>query len=278
MGTAHGKGLAIYRGAYRTRLVDALGETFPKTLAWVGEDSFGRAAAHHLITNPPSGWTLDEAGKGFPDTLVQLFANDPEVAELAWLEWSMHTAFVAKDCTPLDGSGFAAATVGFSDSDWADLRLSFAPGLATAATRTSCITIWKALAEDAERPDQIELAEPMAVLVWREALSPVFRSLSTQEAACLERMRAGMSFGGMCEWLTEKLQSDAAIAEAGAMLGRWIEDGLVVTISTRKSGCKRMCESGSLAAAPTFIAPRPKPYHPSPVCSSNGRVSAGGDL
>jgi hypothetical protein len=74
----------------------------------------------------------------------------------------------------------------------------------------------------------------MALLVWREALSPVFRSISTQEATCLERLRAGMSFGAMCEWLTGQRQADEAAAEAGAMLGRWVEDGLVLAVSTSK--------------------------------------------
>ncbi|WP_273773331.1 DNA-binding domain-containing protein, partial [Brucella intermedia] len=33
------EGLAIYRNAYRSRLIDALRDTFPKTVQWVGDET-----------------------------------------------------------------------------------------------------------------------------------------------------------------------------------------------------------------------------------------------
>jgi hypothetical protein len=75
------------------------------------------------------------------------------------------------------------------------------------------------------------LAEPAALIVWREGLSPVFRSLSALEAECLDRMRAGTSFGAMCEFLAEQHGTERAAAEAGAMLGRWIDDGLIEEVA-----------------------------------------------
>ena len=76
-------GMAVYRNAYRTRLIDALRETFERTAQLVGEDAFRRAAAHHLITNPPTGWTIDLTGERFAETCAELFAHDPDVAEVA---------------------------------------------------------------------------------------------------------------------------------------------------------------------------------------------------
>ena len=58
-------GLRVYRNAYRTRLIECLRATFPRTLALTGEDAFTAAACHHLIVHPPRGWSLDDAARGF---------------------------------------------------------------------------------------------------------------------------------------------------------------------------------------------------------------------
>ncbi len=41
-------GMAVYRNAYRTRLIDVLRNTFERTARLVGDDAFSQAAAHHL--------------------------------------------------------------------------------------------------------------------------------------------------------------------------------------------------------------------------------------
>src|SRR3546814_3597676 len=92
--------MSVYRGNYRSALVEAMRSTYERTEKWVGEAAFRRAAAHHLIAHPPSSWTIDDAGAGFDRTCAELFANDPEVAELAWLEWTMLEAFTAPDVAP----------------------------------------------------------------------------------------------------------------------------------------------------------------------------------
>ncbi|HTN15104.1 MAG TPA: DNA-binding domain-containing protein [Sphingomonadaceae bacterium] len=224
-------GIAIYRNAYRARLIAALEETFPKTLAWVGEEPFARAAAHHLIINPPSSWTLDDAGAGFPQTLGELFARDPEVNELAWLEWVMHQAFAAADRASLDPAGFAAATEGFAEADWAGMRLLFSPSLTVGEVRTDCVAIWQSLSGEGQSPASVTLAEPAAIAVWREGFISVFRQISLREAHCLDLAREGASFGDLCEYLAKCGPEDEAAAQAGQMLARWLGDALVVGLS-----------------------------------------------
>jgi hypothetical protein len=112
-GDRHAQGMNVYRGNYRSSVIEALKSTYEKTERWVGEAAFQRAAAHHVITNPPSSWTLDDAGAGFDATCAELFRNDPEVAELAWLEWAMLQAFTAENVRPLDAEGFATKSAGF---------------------------------------------------------------------------------------------------------------------------------------------------------------------
>ena len=228
----HAAGMDIYRNAYRARLVDAVRETYERTSRWVGEDAFRKAAAHHIITSPPNSLTLDDAGRGFPETLAELFANDPEVAELGWLEWAMHRAFVAGDAEPMDAAAFGDAAALFAEEDWANMSLGFTPGLSQKKVSHDIGKLWRSLAEDeaGDRPDGT-LDRALYCVVWREGVKPVFMQIEEAEGRALEMMREGGTYGEMCELLIELLGEEQAVAEAGAILGRWLHNGLIISIS-----------------------------------------------
>lgn len=230
-------GMAIYRNNYRTALVDALRESFARTARWVGEEAFRQAAAHHLILHPPGSWTLDAAGLGFDATLAELFPQDPEVAELAWAEWAMLQVFGARDALPLDAAGFGAATAAFDEAGWDGLRLNFMPRLATRMVMQDLPAIWQQLEassateEDAAFvPVDAPLAAPLACHVYREGEQPVFVIAPAHEFGALTAMLTGASFGAACDSLAEQLGPEEAAQEAGAMLGRWLHQGLIEAV------------------------------------------------
>lgn len=230
-GARQAAGMEIYRNNYRVALVEALKDTFERTARWVGEDAFRQAAAHHVIVNPPTSWTLDEAGDGFAETLAELFAGDPEVAELGWVEEAMHRVFSGEDAAPLNAAGFAEATGAFAAEDWEGLRLTFMPRIATRLVRHDVAAIWQTLGEDRPTvPDHAlarPIARPMACHVYREGEQPVFVLAPAHEAEGLSAMQRGATFGQLCALLTEQFEPDAAAAEAGSMLGRWLHMGLI---------------------------------------------------
>lgn len=225
-------GLDVYRHAYRTRLVDALRETFELTAKWAGEEPFRAAAAHYLISEPPTGWTLDRLGDGFVARLEMLFTGDPDVADLAWLEWAMHCAFTAPDRQPLDPVGFARATTGFAEDDWPAMTLGFVPSLQLREVATDCASLWRLLKQAGSASSQ-PLPEPAACLVWREGFSPVFRLTGHVEGGCLEKMLEGARFEEICSDLAEAVGDETAATDAGAMLRRWIEFGLIASVRGR---------------------------------------------
>jgi hypothetical protein len=226
--------LEIYRNAYRARLVEALRETYPRTCRWVGDEPFARAAAHHLISRPPSSWTLDDAGVGFPETVRSLFARDSEVAELAWLEWAMHRCYVSADAPALDAPAFALRTAGFGDADWAAMHLAFLPGTQTAVLAHRIDRLWQELKETTDSVPATPMVRdgegPLGCIVWRDGLAPVFATVPAVEAALLQRMLAGACYGELCATLTDELGEEAAVSEAGAMLGRWLHRGLIADV------------------------------------------------
>ena len=230
-----GDGLGVYRNAYRARLIAALAETFPRTGQWLGAELFETAAAHHLIVHPPTSWTLDLAGEGFVGTLAELFAGDPEVPDLAWLEWAMHRAFVVADCAPLNAAEFAAATDAYGDADWTNMRLVFGPSLAMREVGSDCGALWQALGRDEVLSAAPTLEARMHCLVWREGLDPVFALVSEAEATGLAAMRRGATFGDLCAALAQSLSPNGAAAAAGAMLGQWLQRGLVTQAAQGKA-------------------------------------------
>ncbi len=223
-------GMAVYRNAYRARLVDVLRDTFERTARLVGDDAFRQAAAHHLITRPPAAWTIDLAGEGFVETCALLFANDPDVAEVAWLEWAMHGAFTAADGEPLTVAGFAAATAGFGAEQWDALSLQLMPGTALRPVTHDLIKLWATLA-DPPQPAQVEkLHEPRWVLLWREDERPVFVLVPAADGLALAELQRGGTFGEVCATLSATIDPEAAAAAAGAMLLNWLELGVVRSV------------------------------------------------
>lgn len=224
-------GLEIYRNNYRTSLVEALRSTFERTERLVGEASFARAAAHHLITAPPSSWTLDLAGRGFPETCADLFAHDPEVAELAWLEWAMHTSFVAANSSALNMKDFAQAAADFTDIDWERMVFQFVPGIDVRTVRHDLKALWSSLEAREGQAEIVLLEKASTAIVWREGERPVFLLVPEVEGDALSAMLAGATYGDACQKMVSAIGQDRAVETAGAMLGRWLGEGLVAGLA-----------------------------------------------
>lgn len=216
-------GQFVYRNAYRERLLDTLRSRFEMTCAWTGSDSFDAAARHHIILHPPGSWTLDAYGATFPDTLAGLFGDNPEVAELAWLEWHMAQAFAAADVAPAAIGELAAVP----EQQWAAAQFLLAPGVAIRPVGTDCASLFVAL-RDGEMPARCDrLDAPGGLLVWRKRLTPQFRVFEAVEHDALAALLAGRTFGEICARIEEARTPDAVIATIGSLLGTWLADGLI---------------------------------------------------
>ena len=223
MGAKARPGLGVYLNNYRAQLVECLSESFERVRLWLGEERFLAIVAAHIDLTPPHAWTLDAYANGFPDTLERLFANDPEIAELGWLDIALSQAFVGADADPLD-----PATLGAVDWDNAIFRLT--PTLATRPFQTNAAAIWSALSAE-EMPPAIQyLPERATMIVWRKNLVSCFRTAEAGEARTLDLAREGASFGALCAALIEELGEEHGVSAAGALLGRWIGDGLIVAV------------------------------------------------
>lgn len=233
-GNSQAAGMTVYRGNYRSALMDALASTFERTARYVGEAAFKQASAHHAIRHPPTGWTIDESGRGFDATCAELFGENPEVGELAWLEWAMLQVSTAADHAPVDPAEFGARTADFGDEDWMGLTIAIQPGASARLVEFDLTALWNALeSEGQERPDPT-LAAPQGCLVWREGERPTFLLVDSDAARAFEAMQAGASYGEVIALLAgenpgEEVVQDAAM-RAGSYLGSWLQEGMIAAL------------------------------------------------
>lgn len=220
-GSTDAPGLAVYQNNYRAQLVGCLEQTYPCLRAFVGAEVFLRAAVAHIGRCPPSAWTLDAYGEHFGTTLAELYPDNPDLHELAWIEWNANTAFVAADSHALDLSSLGAV-------DWDSARLAFAPSLRLAPLSTNAVELWSALNEGSEAPEACMLPEPGGLLVWRPGLKVRLRMLDYGDYEALQQARRHGRFDALCALLVERLGEDAGVAAGGALLADWIGSAIVV--------------------------------------------------
>ena len=216
-------GLAVYQNNYRAQLVACLDDTFDRVRDWIGGDAFHASVAAHVDRVPPSSWTLDAYARDFPATLAMLYPDDAEVAELAWIELALGEAFVAPDAVALRADDLA-------DVDWDRAFFRITPTLDVGSLTTNATAIWSALAAGEVPPAVETLAEPGAILVWRDGETARFRAIDEAEREALLVIRSGQTFAALCADLVDAQGEQAGIACAGRMLGQWLGDGLIVGV------------------------------------------------
>lgn len=217
-------GLAVYQNNYRAQLVGCLQASYPNVLRWIGDEAFHQASIAHVDAHPPQGWTLDSYGKDFAATLREMFPRNPDLQELAWIEWALSEAFVATDATPMTKEALWSV-------DWNEAHLRLAPSLRHHVATTNADDIWSALQEDTHGiPDGDMLDAPGGLVVWRRGFLSRLRRLDADDYAALLGLFDDSRFEAMCETLVDRLGEEAGVARAGALLADWLDAGVVVGV------------------------------------------------
>ncbi|MGK0489950.1 HvfC/BufC family peptide modification chaperone [Sphingomonas echinoides] len=218
-----GPGLAVYHNAYSAQLIACLKDSYERLWAWLGDDAFEAAARHHIGRHAPTSWTLGDYGIGFADTIDALYPEDPEVAEIAALDWALRRAFDGPDASPFDPARLA-------EIDWDDAVIHFVPTLELIPVKTNCGAIWTAIAASDDVPAAQMLPESGWMRVWRVDLQPHFATIERTEMDAIQLAASGLSFARLCDRLAEKIGVEEAVLAAGRYLTSWLQDGLIADI------------------------------------------------
>jgi hypothetical protein len=224
------KRLGIYHNAYRARLTEALEAVFERTWAYLGDQEFYELSAGYIEASPSAVSNLRDYGSTFPAYLAHHQPDDPEVAELAVMDWNLHIAFDAPDAASL----LPAALGELGEEDWAVAGFSFQPGLSLAVFGWNVAEIWHAIDQGEVPPPAVRLGEPTAHVFWRQAQRSHFRSLPAAEFRMLACLHQGAGFAESCEQLSPHF-SDLA-GQAGPWLYRWMADSMLSAIVLHDEG------------------------------------------
>lgn len=217
-------GLHVYQNNYRAQLMGCLQQSYPQLRAWIGDEAFLHAAARHIERQPPHAWTLDAYGEAFGDTLLALFPDNPDMHQLAWIEWALGGAFVAPDAAPL-------ALAGLADLDWESARLTLSPTVRLSPLTTNAPDIWWAMNKGEASIDGQMLEAAGGVMVWRRGFVSCLRALDAIEYSALTQLQADGSFGALCALLVDRLGEEQGIAKAGSLLAEWVAAELITGVT-----------------------------------------------
>ncbi len=213
--------LPIYHHAYRARLAEVLADTYAKTTLYMGSDTFDAHARAYAVDQPPHTRSLNRYGAGLVDALRQQYPDNPELYELAQLDWDLRTRFDGADVPVLDLDS-AQAT-----GDWTTRADMLHPSALLRTVTANVVSLWNAIHTDDEVPEAVLLPAPAALLVWRKGFQPHFRTLDATEAALVRHLHIGLSVQDACTALLEQGLWAGDSAALSQWLAQLLGEGLV---------------------------------------------------
>jgi hypothetical protein len=232
--------LAVYRNAYRRRLVEALAAVYERTVRVLGADAFDAHALAYVEGHPPADRALGRYGLDFPDWLrgrgTQADgARLALAADVAVIDGQLRRAFDAADATPVPREALLALPL----EAWATLRFRWDASLGTDSVVAAAIEGWREPASVLARfadgaakdvPSDTAMTLRVPVAFWRRDGQTFFRSLAPDEALLLIRLRQGVGLAEACGGDSES--AVIPLETAAPALLSWIDEGWVAALLT----------------------------------------------
>ncbi len=272
--------LDVYANMYFYRLLECLGEDFPRVQAAVGGDRFHNLVTDYLLAHPSEQPSLRFLGRRLPRFLEAhaLAREFPYLPDLARLDWARVEVFDAPDAVPLTRRALAR----LPEDRAGEARFTLIPAFELLPLEFDVVPIWRRLQEErprenaGARPDDAvetsacasstdsrspEAAEPAgateplgprsaprrrtAVRVWRSGFVVYHRNISEEEARCLEMVRAGEGLARICQQIAAGRSVARAPERVGRILQGWIDDGILADVALAGREAARKTPTGA---------------------------------
>jgi uncharacterized protein (UPF0276 family) len=215
--------LGIYHHAYRARLAEVLADSFAKTNLYMGSDAFTEVAKAYAVQQPPHTRSLSRFGANLPAYLGARYPDNPELFELAQLDWDLRSRFDGADAPALDAETLSKSA---DQAAWLSWRAPLHPSLLLRRVSSNVAQLWRAIDADEEVPEVHIHSEAKILAVWRKDLQPHFQTLDDDEAAFLHCLAQGQSIEEAAAALaTRPDPSDPQTL--GRWLQAWLENGFL---------------------------------------------------
>jgi hypothetical protein len=209
--------MEMYARMYLDRLVDVLGQDYPKLRAWLGAEAFREIAIEYVRAMPPRHPSLRDAGRRLSCYLADRADLPAWFSDLARLEWARVDVFDAEDAICLSRADLER----LAPTDAPALHLQLVPASAFVPIASSVDELWAAIEDERDRPVPVPVGR--TVLAWRRDLLVVHRTLDDDESALIPRLASGTTFADLCEDLAAIIGEDAAASRASTLVLRWAE-------------------------------------------------------
>lgn len=219
--------LSIYSGAYRARLVEALGKDYPGLQALAGNERFEQLARHYVSAHPSPFRNLRWYGGEFPAFLAKCAPSRraPAFAEMAAFEQQLGLAFDAADTAPVAVEDVARVPA----QEWPQMRFTPHPSVRRLTLHYNAPAVHAAALEGKSLPPLRRVRRAVPWLIWRQELVIRFRSLARDEARAFDTLLGGATFGEICAQLSD---SGEPGLRAAALLKGWLREGLICEVET----------------------------------------------
>jgi hypothetical protein len=219
----------VYKYAYSSRLVEAVGNDFKLLHVYLGDDMFNEMGHAYVAANPSLHPNLRWFSSSLPLFLksTEPYCKYPVLSDLAALEKALNDAFDAEDALVVAVADMA----GFAPEAWAGLTFHPHPSAVRLDILTNASAVWLALKADEDPPDPVRAEEPNRILVWRKDVTPVFRELGAEEAMMWDEAARGIPFGVLCSMLATYDDPDGAATRGAGYLHGWVTAGLLAGVS-----------------------------------------------
>ena len=218
--------LAIYRDAYRLRLIESLITNFPGLYLYLGTETFEKLCSAYIDAHPSIYRSIRWYGDVLADFLKSYYDRQyAHLTELAEFEWNMTLAFDAADdpVVQVEDMAFIPA------QSWARLKFIMHQSVKRMDYFWNVIPFWQSLIHDQELPALVNNSSPTAWILWRSPdYSIQFYTLSKEEAWALDSLIHGLSFGELCEGLCQWVEVNQVGMRAASFLKGWIQKGMVM--------------------------------------------------
>ena len=216
------RGLKAYQANGRALAERALLAAYPVLAQMLGAESFAALARALWHASPPQRGDMalwGDALAGFVAASPQL-TEDPYLADVARLEWALHTCASAADAELQPAT---LALLGNHDLD--ALQLQLAPGAAVLRSSWPVVSLVRAHTDDGVTLSQaatlLRAGQAEDAVVWRQVYRPRLRQAVPGEVALLPKLLQGCSLGVALDdspsldiqaWLTDALQTGLLLA------------------------------------------------------------------
>jgi hypothetical protein len=220
-----GARLGAYVEGYRSRLVEALGSTYPALKATLGEERFEQCMREYIESTPSRHYSVRYYGAA----VGKVLAGQGEeragavLTDLARWEWMLAEVFDAPDDDSLGVDALGAVP----PDAWAGVSFQFRACVRRIGMHSNAIEYWRAANKLCAAPAEFAATAPSEWLLWRRGTRTLFRSVDPVEVVALDGARAGETFGTLCERLAGCVEETQLAMRAASLLRGWISEELI---------------------------------------------------